>query len=238
MSATRIGIIGAMESEVSHLKGRITESQTETISGMEFCSGKLGAVEVVVVKCGIGKVNAATCAQTLALHYGVTQIINTGVAGSLDAHIGIGDLVVSTDAVQHDVDIVALGYPLGMISGMKSLAFEADSDLRAATCAIAREVAPEVQVHEGRIASGDQFVTTTDQRDHIVQTFGALCCEMEGASIAQVATLSDIPFVIIRAISDNADETSTLDYPTFEKRAARISAHIVEALVARMQPSS
>ncbi|MBR3318446.1 MAG: 5'-methylthioadenosine/adenosylhomocysteine nucleosidase [Atopobiaceae bacterium] len=229
--ATRIGIIGAMESEISHLRENLTEKKRDVIAGMEFFSGKLGTHEVIVVVCGVGKVNAALCANVLSLRFNVSHVINTGVAGSLDARINIGDIVVSTDAVEHDFDVVALGYDAGEIPGMGVVAFEADSALREAMVAAVREVAPEVSVFEGRVASGDQFVSTREQKERIESEFAGLCCEMEGAAIAHACHLANVPFVIVRAISDKADGSSHVDYRTFVREAANRSARIVEAFV-------
>ncbi len=231
MAARRLGIIGAMDSEVEHLKSNLVDAHTELVSQMEFFVGKLGSSEVVVVKCGYGKVNAAVCAQTLILRFGVTAIINTGVAGSLDASIDIGDIVVSTDAVQHDYDITELGFQLGYIPGFDELGFPASAELRAKVCEAAAEVAPEVGVREGRIASGDVFVSGQADKVRISREFGALCCEMEGAAIAQVCCLNEVPFVIVRAISDKADGSSSMDFETFQQQAAERCARIVERCV-------
>lgn len=227
----KIGIIGAMEVEVDYLKKQIEDVTVTRLSGMEFFEGTLGGVEVVVVKCGIGKVNAAACAQAMAGNFGVTHVINTGIAGSLDNRIDIGDIVVSTDAVHHDVDVTNLGYERGQIPGVDVLAFPASAELRVAAVRAVREDAPEVRALEGRVASGDQFVCTDAEKERITSTFGALCCEMEGASIAQVCYSNDVPFVIVRAISDKADGSSHVDYPTFERDAARHCARIVERVV-------
>lgn len=225
------GIIGAMDSEVAYLRGRLEGASTQMHMGMEFCAGTLQGHPVVVAMCGIGKVNAALCAGVLVERYGVVGIVNTGVAGSLDARIDIGDLVVSVDAVQHDMDVRSLGYEAGQIPGMDVLAFEADPRLRSAVVKVASLVAPDVRVHEGRVISGDQFVSGEDAKDRIVETFGGLCCEMEGAAIAQACHLAQVPFVVVRAISDKADGTATVDYRTFEKEAADNCARIVEELV-------
>ena len=236
MSTGRIGIIGAMDAEVAHLKASLKDPRSEEHAGIEFCTGKLGATDVVVVQCGVGKVNAAACAQTLVLHFEVSAVINTGAAGSLDARIGIDDIVVSSGAVQHDFDATALGYPPGEICGMKTTVFEADDGLRTMARTIIGAVSPHTRVFEGIVASGDRFVSAASEKERIVSQFeGACCCEMEGAAIAQVCTLSHVPFVIIRAISDAADEPKQEDYPAFEERAAQLCARVVEAFVRRLQ---
>ncbi len=230
MQIGRLGIIGSMDSEVDHLKAQLSNMQVETISEMQFCQGSIGGTEVVVVNCGDGKVNAAVCAQTLILRYGVTHIINTGSAGSLEGSINVGDIVISTDVVHHDYDLTPLGYARGQVAIFDDAPFEADADFRAALFAVAQKTAPEVHIYEGRIASGDQFVSSLERRNRIAQDFGALCCEMEGAAVAQTCVLSRVPFVIVRAVSDNADGSSRIDYRTFEADAAYRSARIVEQL--------
>ena len=185
----------------------------------------------MVVRCGVGKVNAALCVQVLADLFGVTCVINSGVAGSLDRGIGIGDIVVSTDAVEHDYDVSPLGYAPGQVPGFDVLAFPADETLRATALRAVAQAAPDVQAFEGRVASGDQFIAGGDQRQRITSVFQARCAEMEGAAIAHAAYVNDLPFVVIRAISDKADGSSTMDYPTFEKAAARHCAQIVECMV-------
>lgn len=232
--AVRIGIIGAMESEVCHLRDQLENKQVETIAGTDYYAGTLCGRDVVLAQCGIGKVNAAVCAQTLIVYFGVSHIVNTGVAGSLDARINIGDIVVSSDAVQHDFDTTPLGYAAGQVPGLDVLAFSADAELRALTVAAVGKAAPEVGVFEGRVASGDQFVAASELKDRIVGEFGALCSEMEGAAIAQTCHLAKVPFVIVRAISDKADGSSSVDYRTFEVEAANRSARIVAELVQAM----
>ncbi|MBM6775034.1 5'-methylthioadenosine/adenosylhomocysteine nucleosidase [Olsenella profusa] len=229
----RIGIIGAMDVEVELLREQLADAQVTHASGMEFCSGRLGEKDVVVVKCGVGKVNAAVCAQALADRFGVTHLINTGIAGSLDAaRLDIGDLVVATDCVQHDFEVEALGYVPGLIPGRETVEFVADEHMREAALAAAAAEAPEVKALPGRVASGDQFVCHESTRRRIVEGFGALCCEMEGAAIAQVAVLNDVPFAIVRAISDKpGTEGQAGDYATFERAAANHCAKIVARMV-------
>ena len=227
----KIGIIGAMDVEVEHLKAELMGAQVERVAGTDFCSGRLGEKDVVVVKCGIGKVNAGICAQVLADHFGCTHLINTGVAGSLDAaRLDIGDLVVSMDCVQHDFSVGALGYAPGLVPGRERPEYVADAALAAAAA-----VAPEVRALLGRVASGDQFISAEEDRRRIVGTFGALCCEMEGAAIAQAAEANGVPFVVVRAISDKpGSEGQAMDYATFERASAERCAGIVEHMVAAL----
>ena len=198
---------------------------------MEFCEGTLGEKKVVIVKCGVGKVNAGICANTLINDFGCSKIINTGVAGSLDNRIDIGDIVVSADAVQHDFDASVLGFAKGEIPYTGLSAFPADEAMREAAVRAVHESAPEIGVFEGRVCSGDQFIYSREQKDTILSDFGGLCCEMEGAAIAQACTLNKTPFVIIRAISDKADGTASVDYETFVAEAASRCAKIVRDMV-------
>lgn len=229
----KTGIIGAMASEVALLKEQMGEFETTSVANMDFCAGKLGAADVVVVQSGIGKVNAGICVQILADRFGVGRVINTGVAGSLDSSIDVGDLVVSTDCIMHDFSVEPLGYAPGQVPGLDTLAFPADEGMRAGVVAAAAEVAPDIHVFEGRVASGDQFISTDEQRERIVSTFGGRCCEMEGCAIAQAAYLNGLPFVVVRAISDKpGSKDQVVDYNTFETKAARDCAAIVAKMVA------
>lgn len=226
-----IGIIGAMDSEVASLKDGMEIESTTTVTHMEFCQGTMDGKRVVVVKCGVGKVNAAICAQTLIREFGCTKIINTGVAGSLDNRMDIGDIVVSVDAVQHDYDCSPLGFKPGEILYTGLVAFPADEGLRSAAIDAVKNVAPDIKVFEGRVCSGDQFIATPEQKEAIVSVFGGLCSEMEGAAIAQVCDLNDTPFVIIRAISDKSDGSQTVEFEKFQASAAQHSARIVQYMV-------
>ena len=229
-----IGIIGAMDAEVSTLKDAADIRKKTTIAGMELCEGKLGEKAVVIVRCGIGKVNAGICANTLINDFGCTKVINTGVAGSLDNDIDIGDIVVSVDAVQHDFTVEAIGFAKGEIPYTGLYAFPADEELRAAAVRAANEVAPEISVFEGRICSGDQFISTREQKETITGNFGGMCCEMEGAAVAQACYLNETPFVVIRAISDKDDQSQAVEFATFEKEAAEHCAAIVQYMIEGM----
>ncbi len=215
----RIGIIGAMENEVANIKGAMHIERTEKIADMEFCVGTLDEKNIVVVQCGMGKVNAGICAQTLISQFNVKAVINTGVAGSLDNRLDIGDFVVSTDAVQHDYDVSPIGYQKGEIPYTGLFAFKADETLRA-KAAWAIELCLGSNMMEGRVCSGDQFVSTQEQKERIISDFGGLCCEMEGGAIAQACYLNDVPFVIIRAVSDKADASIVIPFEEFSKKAA------------------
>ena len=227
----KTGIIGAMTEEVASLKKELTDAKTAAIAGMEFCEGRLDGAEVVIVKCGIGKVNAGTCTQLLIHVFGVDRIINPGVARSLDAAIGIGDIVVSTDAVQHDFDLTPLGFAPGELEGIGSPSLPADPDMRARAVEAVRKCAPEIHVFEGRVCTGDQFICSSEQKQAIIQGFGGLCCEMEGGAIAQVCCQNKTPFVIIRAISDKADGSAEMNFTEFEHAAAIRCAAITSYMV-------
>ena len=206
-----IGIIGAMEEEVAHLKEAMQVEETVERAAMTFVKGKLDGKDVVVVRSGIGKVNAGICAQILADLFEVDTLINTGVAGSLDAAIDIGDIVISTDAVQHDMDVSALGDPVGQVPRMDTFAFPADERLVQLAVQANEEANPDIHTFTGRVVSGDQFVSDGAVKERLVTQFQAKCTEMEGAAIAQAAYLNKISCVIIRAISDKADNSSTMD---------------------------
>ncbi|MBD5467867.1 MAG: 5'-methylthioadenosine/adenosylhomocysteine nucleosidase [Lachnospiraceae bacterium] len=230
----KIGIIGAMDLEIATLKEKMTDMSSKTVASMEFFDGSLNNVPVVIVKCGIGKVNAGICVQILHDLFSVTHVINTGVAGSLRAEINIGDIVVSTDAAQHDIDVTALGYQVGQIPQIPVFTFEADKSLADTAVTVCREVNTDIQVFRGRVVSGDQFISSKEKKKFLIQTFDGCCTEMEGAAIAQAAYLNGLPFVIIRAISDKADDSAEVDYPMFEHGAALHSAKLVEAMLERL----
>lgn len=225
----KLGIIGAMEQEVETLLEQMENKTAHEKAGSIFYEGKLNGLDAVVVQCGIGKVNAAMCVQVLCDLFEVTHVVNTGIAGSLCADLDIGDLVISEDAMYHDFDCVHFGYPMGKVPGMDVIAFPADEKLRTLAFAAAEQVNPG-HTKQGRVASGDKFVAEQAVKDAIIDITGALCTEMEGASIAQTAYRNGVPFVIIRAISDKADNSAEMDYPTFERIAAHRCAAVTMAL--------
>ena len=230
-NSTKIGIIGAMDIEVETLKQAAEISKKVTRAEMEFCEGRLGGSEVVIVKCGIGKVNAGICAQILIDAFNVTHIINTGVAGSLNNDLDIGDIVVAVEAVQHDYDVTPIGFRKGEIPYTGLAAFKTDETLRAKAVDAVKNAAPDIKVIEGRVCTGDQFIATKGQKEKIISAFGGDCCEMEGGAIAQACYLNRVPFVIIRAISDKADETETADFHEFEEKTAKLCAAVTEYMV-------
>ena len=230
-----IGIIGAMEDEVSSLVSMLSDLKKETVGALDFYIGTLHNKRVAIVKCGIGKVFAAMAAQTLAISYSPSLMINTGVAGAIKSGIGTGDIVIADKLVQHDMDTSPLGDPVGLVSGINKIYFDAD----ARAVELAKSIASELNAtaYVGTVASGDRFVASKSEKERIAELFSASACEMEGASIAQVSYVNSIPFVVIRAISDSADGEASMDYPTFVKSSAKLSAKITSNLVMRYDPA-
>jgi len=226
-----IGIIGAMDEEVSQLVDAMEEKEIFEKAGMTFNKGKLCGKECVIVRSGIGKVNAAVCTQILVDKYDVSAVINTGIAGSLNADIDIADVVLSEDVVHHDFDVTGFGYPLGQIPRMKTLGFEGDKKLIETAKKACNEAVPDIHVFTGRIVSGDQFISDKETKERIVKNFGGMCTEMEGAAIAQAAYLNEVPFMILRTISDKADDSASMDYPAFEKKAIEHEVRIIKKML-------
>lgn len=234
----KLGIIGAMTVEVETLKAHMTDRKLTNRAGMEFCEGKLSGLDAVVVQCGVGKVNAALCVQILCDCFSVTHVVNTGVAGSLNAVLDIGDLVVSTDAVYHDFDCNTLNpaYKVGQVPGLSVWSFPADPELKELAFAASEFVNPG-HTQLGTVASGDQFICNREVKERIIANTGAVCTEMEGAAIAHAAWRNGVPFVILRAISDKADDSAEMDYPTFEAIAAKRCAAVTEQLADQLLAS-
>lgn len=228
---TKIGIIGAMELEVEQLKNVMSVTAVVKKAGMDFFEGALNGASVVIVRCGIGKVNAALCVQILADVFEVTHVINTGVAGSLNPKLDIGDILISKDALHHDMDVTIFGYQLGEVPQMGFREFAADEKLMILAKEACEKANPDINVMYGRVVSGDQFISSKEVKERLISVFHGDCAEMEGASIAHGAHLNGIPFVIIRAISDKADDSAEMDYPTFEAAAAKHSAALVMEMV-------
>lgn len=222
-----LGIIGAMDEEVAKIKEAMSEVTVTSVAGMDFYQGKLGGRDAVVVRSGIGKVNAGMCTQILADRFAVTAVINTGIAGSLRNEINIGDIVLSTDSVQHDVDASGFGYPLGQIPRVDTYSFPADEELRNLALECNKKVNPEIQAFTGRVVSGDQFISDKAKKQWLIEQFNGSCTEMEGAAIAQAAYLNGIPYLVIRAISDKADDSAGMDYKEFEEKAIRHSVNLL-----------
>ncbi len=226
-----IGIIGAMEEEITNLKSHMQVDEVQTIAGMSFFKGAVKGTKLVLVRSGIGKVNAGICTQILASVYGVDTVINTGIAGSLNADIDIGDIVVSTSLVQYDVDARNFGYKLGEIPRMNIVEFPADKYLIDKTQSVFDSLGLGIKLYKGMVATGDKFVSENSLKAEIISNFHAYCVEMEGAAIAQAAMLNNMACVVIRAISDKADNSADVDYRSFEAKAIENMSKISLALV-------
>ena len=227
-----IGIIGAMEEEIITLKESMDVLSVKNIVGVDFYMGKMDTHSIVLARCGIGKVNAAICTQAMIDLFAVDYIINVGVAGGLAKDLRIGDIVVSTDLVQHDMDTTAFGDPLGTIPRMAESFFPADAQLRKIALQAGETI--DATITPGRIASGDKFVSDPADKHHIASIFKAHCVEMEGAAIAHACYLNKIPFLVIRAISDSADGDATVSFEKFVLHAAKNSAAMVKQMVAML----
>ncbi|MCR4789694.1 MAG: 5'-methylthioadenosine/adenosylhomocysteine nucleosidase [Treponemataceae bacterium] len=225
----KAGIIGAMDVEISLLKSRMTDIRTSKIAHLTYYEGKLNGADIVLVKSGIGKVNAALCAQSLILKFGVSNIINTGIAGAMDKELRVLDTVVSTVCLYHDADTTYFGDPACTIPDMPTY-FPADTKMIEIAVENAKKESA-YKVHSGRIASGDQFICTKEGKKKIEELCHPMCVEMEGAAIAHACYLYKVPFVIIRSISDLADENVTLDYEFNRETAAQTSANLVCAII-------
>lgn len=228
-----IGIIGAMQSEVDGLKSIMEQAEVKIVSSVEFVKGKISGIDIVVAQAGVGKVNAALTAQTMILVFGAERVINIGVAGGLEPSLKIGDVVVADKVCEHDMDTTALGDLPGFITGLDKVYMECDKEitelLYASSC--------ELGVHTiiGTVASGDLFVSDKEQRTRIIDTFNAYAAEMEGAAIGHVCSMNNVPFCVLRAISDGANDDSSMDFPTFVKMAADRSIEIIKLMLSKMQ---
>lgn len=230
-----LGIIGAMDEEVARLKSMIEGLEIVDKCGMSFYKGQIEKTDVVVVKCGVGKVNAAMCTQSLIDEFSVDAIINTGIAGSLDADIDIGDIVFATDTVEHDMDVSALGYKPGIIPDTELSVFKTDEYLLDIAKASVAAADIDVRVFDGRVVSGDQFIWSKEKKSWLVDTFGGRCTEMEGAAIGHVSALNKVPYLVVRAISDKADDSAEMDYPTFAAKAIDNSVKMMTEIIKRYE---
>ena len=228
-----LGIIGAEQQEIDLLLEHLSLEKTVKKAGLSFFCGTIHEYPVVIVKAGIGKVNAAACTQMLIDLFDVKMIVNTGAAGSLDSRINIGDIVVSTEVIQHDLDVTDLGYKPGDVRGTGKV-FTSDKLLHDLAVSCSHKANPDVTVYEGLILTGDQFISGQEKKNWLIDTFHGLCAEMEGGAIAHVASLNEVPFLIIRSISDKADGSATMDYTQFSKMASYHSARLVEALIEKL----
>ncbi len=227
-----IGIIGAMESEVNSLISKLGSHKTEHYSGIDFHTGSLLGKSAVIAKCGIGKVFAAICTQTMILKYYPSLVGNTGVGGAIAAGIKTGDIVIAKRLCQHDMDTSAIGDPKGLVSGINKIYFDADK--RAIGILKDAAISLGLCVTVGTVASGDKFIASAFDKDRISSEFSAVCCEMEGAAVAHTCYVNNTPFAVVRAISDSADGEATMDYPTFLPIAAENSAKLTLELTCKL----
>ena len=224
-----IGIIGAMDDEVRELISMLQGRSTEVVGSIEFNTGTLYGKNIVIARCGIGKVFAALCAEAMIIKYSPDLIINSGVGGALDKSLRPLDIVFADKLVQHDMDTSAIGDPVGLVSGINRVYFETDARARDILCESAGKLGINYAV--GTIATGDKFISDKADKERITALFGASACEMEGGAIAHASFVNGTPCVVVRAISDSADGEATMDYPTFLPRAAKISQSLTLSLV-------
>ncbi len=227
----RIGIIGAMQEEVEKFRENMAVEEQRNVAGISFYVGTFDGRDVVVCQCGVGKVNAAMCTQILIDRFEVEKVVFTGVAGALEPTLDIGDIVISIDCMQHDMDVRPLGFARGMIPFMDQSIFVADPELVALAMRAAQEASAGKRVIQGRILSGDQFVADLDTVSNLYLEFGGACVEMEGAAVAQVCALNAVPFVIIRSMSDRADKSADVNFREFVGMASECSYRIVERMM-------
>ncbi len=227
-----VGIICAIEAEIQAVKESVNVILAKNIVGLDFYMGTLNGHNVVIVRSGMGKVNAAVCTQILIDMYAVDAVINIGVAGAISADLKIGDIVVSDDLVQHDVDATAIGDAPGALFGSETTYLKADDQLAKMAYSAAEKLGFNISI--GRIASGDQFISSPEKKERIWNVFKAKCCEMEGAAVAQTCTLNKIPFVVIRAISDNADEGTEVNYERFMHDSALKATSLLKTMIEDM----
>ncbi|MEE1008464.1 MAG: 5'-methylthioadenosine/adenosylhomocysteine nucleosidase [Agathobacter sp.] len=218
-----IGIIGAMQMEIDNLKEAMTDTTVSTYSGVEFVKGNIDGKEVVAAVCGIGKVFAAICAEAMILKFDVDMIVNIGVAGSLTKDLSVLDIAVAKNVVQHDMDTSAIGDPVGLLSGINTIFLDANKSMNEVLCKCIEE--KEISYKLGTIATGDQFIAKKEQKDLIKSRFEAIAAEMEGGSIGHVCFINNVPFAILRSISDS--EGGAMDYETFAEKAAVQSIEVV-----------
>jgi adenosylhomocysteine nucleosidase len=233
MAWKKIGLIGAMLEEIQLIEEKLEGLQVTDKAGIRFMEGSFQGKQAVLCKSGVGKVNAAVCTQVLIDRFGVDAVVFTGVAGALDPTLNIGDIVISTDCQQHDVDASPLGFPRGTIPFADSSVFPADP-LLIDIAVEASGVGFEGRAMRGRVLSGDQFIASRDTVKLLHEELQGACTEMEGAAVAQVCAMNGIPFVVIRSMSDKADGSAHVNFAEFTQLAARHSSIIVEEMMKRL----
>jgi adenosylhomocysteine nucleosidase len=229
----KIGILGAMDQEIALLKESLSELTSSQKSHLTFYSGQLNGIEVVLVKCGIGKVAAAVATTMLIEHFSPDYVINTGSAGGFDTDLNIGDLVIASHTQHHDVDITHFGYELGQSAGMP-LSFQCDATLIHAAEQAAVKLA-EVKTKRGLVCTGDSFIGSDEAAARLRELFPEMCAvEMEGVAIGQTCHLMNTPFLVIRSLSDIAGKTSSVSFASYLEQAAKHSALLVMAMITEL----
>ncbi len=227
----RLGIIGAMQMEVDNLKDQLENQKITTVSGVDFVSGNIGDVEIVAAVCGVGKVFAAICTEAMIITFHPDKIINIGVAGSLTKDLSILDIAVAKSVCQHDMDTSPIGDPVGLLSGINEILLPTDEEMVEQLITCIKEEG--IHYKKGIIASGDQFICRDEQRDFIRDHFEAIAAEMEGGSIGHVCYVNQVPFAVLRAISDS--EGGEMDYQTFAEKAADRSVDVILKFIDHIQ---
>lgn len=225
-----LGIIGAMSEELEILLKDMQLEEQKVRANMTFNKGKLWNQDVVAVVCGIGKVNAAICTQILISEFGANKVINVGVAGGIGKEIYPGDVVIANNLVEHDMDCSVFGDAIGQIPRMSTFDFKCDEALVSLAEKACKNIG-EFKTFVGRIISGDQFIASLEKIQWLEKEFEALSCEMEGASIAHTCYVNNVPFVVIRSISDNANNGAHVDFEKFTPIAVKNSTAILKEMM-------
>lgn len=233
MAYSKIGVIGAMKEEIELFHGHMQQPAESVKAGITFFEGEFQGKPIVLCKSGVGKVNAAVTTQLLIDTFGVEAIVFTGVAGAVDPSLEVGDIVVSTECLQHDMDVTALGFPRGTIPYEDTSLFVADEALRMLAMEAAGGLFPG-RVKAGRVLSGDQFIASRETVGQLYRELGGSCTEMEGAAVAQVCSMNRLPFVVIRSMSDKADGSAHVNFAEFTVQASEHSYRIVEQMLRRL----
>ena len=233
MTWNKIALIGAMNEEIELLVAHMTDISETVKAGITFREGTYFGKNVVVCRTGVGKVNAAVTTQILIDQFGVEAVIFTGVAGALDPELQIGDLVISTECVQHDMDVTALGFPRGVIPYAENSVYAADSKLVDLAVASGEKLFAG-KVKKGRVLSGDQFIASREVVASLYQELNGVCVEMEGSSVAQVCAMNAIPYVVLRSMSDKADGSAHVNFAEFTVIASENSYKMVEDMVKQL----
>lgn len=230
----KVGILGAMQVEILHLLTHLENKQEKQIGMITFYEGELSGKQVVIAKCGVGKVNAATATQMLISCFNVDCVINTGVAGAISEQLDVCDVVISTDLVQHDFDTSGAGDKKGVVCGFDVESFEAEKSLIEVCKTACEEVLEDSKYYLGRIATGDQFISDKKIKDDIKDYFEPYCVEMEGCAIAQTCYVNNVPFVVLRSISDKANDVAGMTFDEFVTVSANLSAKIIIKVVQKV----